>query len=618
MPCFPRSALAALPVIALLPLGACSSGGNNESANTVVGATGGQVLSSDGLLRLDVPAGALTGPEDITIQKLSTGDVDPALAPLGPVALYRLTPDGLVFAQPVTVTFDAGAPDVNMPGTVATDLLWVANSSAGTHEAVDGLQIVLDASAGTLQVSGEISHFSDVTVLKPVPSTGATVEVTYPSALANNLPAPVTGRFTQPVSSQVSTGEIHWFAQTNSVLTSSIEGPPSVVFDAGGLLPGMLQTLENMSTVSCDTVGGGELTVAFALEALEPPFLSAGPHTSVDVQFENLSITCDGGVPIGPVLYPVPTLANIEAVRLVNSPASCGSTPSLLIGGEGGSSLMDPATGDVLEEFLATGTFYDAMYFPPPNPGDDGGVFMSGLGLLFERLDDSCETGVFAQTGANTILDATYAGNDPALGGHFAGPGTIGEIVFQPLSSGWEAHDLTVPVASLPSGFRSVKGNITGTKFLALGAFLLSFIDGNDAGATASTAFFLGSNPRRVRWDPTSGFGAVSDLDDDTLTVFTWDGEAAPVQTDLVVVGEGPVGLDVMGNRIVCAGFYDSTYTIVTLDGAGVATQVDINPSPFVTGALNAGHAIFIGDASNSIAVSYFGSGEVAVIPNAF
>jgi hypothetical protein len=96
-----RTILAALMVTMLAACGSTSSPPAASKASTsIIGAAGGQV-SMSGVV-LNVPSGALAGPTPITVTE------DPAGPPAGYVALtplFRFSPDGIVFARPVTVTF---------------------------------------------------------------------------------------------------------------------------------------------------------------------------------------------------------------------------------------------------------------------------------------------------------------------------------------------------------------------------------------------------------------------------------------------------------------------------------------------------------------------------------
>ena len=64
-----------------------------------IGAAGGTLVSPDGVLSLEIPAGALAADTAVGIQPIAH------LAPGGVGAGYELTPEGTTFAKPVTLRF---------------------------------------------------------------------------------------------------------------------------------------------------------------------------------------------------------------------------------------------------------------------------------------------------------------------------------------------------------------------------------------------------------------------------------------------------------------------------------------------------------------------------------
>lgn len=76
-----------------------------QAVHKIIDASGGELTSADGTLRLTIPADALNAATDITIQPISnelTGGIGNA---------YRLTPHGQTFNKPVTITFNYKAAD---------------------------------------------------------------------------------------------------------------------------------------------------------------------------------------------------------------------------------------------------------------------------------------------------------------------------------------------------------------------------------------------------------------------------------------------------------------------------------------------------------------------------
>ena len=120
------------------------------ASSATIGAAGGKIASADGLVTLDVPAGALEANTVISIQPITN------TAPLGVAGVsYRFSPDGQKFKTPVKVLFKYS--DGLLAGTPA-DLLWVVTqASDGSWQALRKSSV--NATAKT--VSGEIKHFSD-------------------------------------------------------------------------------------------------------------------------------------------------------------------------------------------------------------------------------------------------------------------------------------------------------------------------------------------------------------------------------------------------------------------------------------------------------------------------
>jgi hypothetical protein len=119
-----------------------------------IGAGGGSVASSDGLFALDIPAGALASDTEITIQPITN------TAWGGRGAGYRLTPDGLTFAQPVTLTFNI-APET-LEGTVGDALDVAFQDDAGFWFLIKNG--TYDENTGTLSCT--TTHFTDFTAIE--------------------------------------------------------------------------------------------------------------------------------------------------------------------------------------------------------------------------------------------------------------------------------------------------------------------------------------------------------------------------------------------------------------------------------------------------------------------
>jgi len=131
-----------------------------------IGAGGGTLASSDGHLTITVPAGALATDTAVGIQPIR------ATAPGALGSGYRLTPEGMNFALPVTLTLSY--PAAEAAASTAESLRVATHDARGHWEVVDAAR---DASQGKLTVTA--THFSDwsyVAGLQIAPAS-ATVQV---------------------------------------------------------------------------------------------------------------------------------------------------------------------------------------------------------------------------------------------------------------------------------------------------------------------------------------------------------------------------------------------------------------------------------------------------------
>ena len=121
------------------------------STTTTIGPDGGKVTSSDGILSLDIPQGALSEQTDISVQPISNE------APLGVGLGYRLTPEGTAFSVPITLTFHYTD---EMLASNPAEFLWIVFQVAdGSWNAM--LKSTVDKNTKTVSV--EATHFSDWT-----------------------------------------------------------------------------------------------------------------------------------------------------------------------------------------------------------------------------------------------------------------------------------------------------------------------------------------------------------------------------------------------------------------------------------------------------------------------
>lgn len=116
-----------------------------------IGSEGGVIVSDDGRMSLEIPAGALDEAVEITIEVVA--------GPEGSASdLYVMEPMGLTFSRPVVATFDYD--DDTLDGADADDLTMVAHREADW--AYLGDQLVDD---GDQTVSASLMALSAITVV---------------------------------------------------------------------------------------------------------------------------------------------------------------------------------------------------------------------------------------------------------------------------------------------------------------------------------------------------------------------------------------------------------------------------------------------------------------------
>jgi hypothetical protein len=151
-----------------------SCGNDNGSSSSEISATigpeGGVIITKDGGLILDIPAGALLEDTTITIRRLPQDEIPPEVSENGGndvVVGYELSPDDLEFEIPalVTVVLDDEQPVIE-GGTFVTNLTSLVTFSNGEAEELGGFFMNVDGDGNTSTITAELSHFSTLTAVR--------------------------------------------------------------------------------------------------------------------------------------------------------------------------------------------------------------------------------------------------------------------------------------------------------------------------------------------------------------------------------------------------------------------------------------------------------------------
>lgn len=115
----------------------------------IIGANGGSILSPDGKIKIEIPAGALNSNQEITLQPITNTN------PAGLAMAYRLTPHDIQFEKPVDLYFYYNPQEILQ---TSPDALGIAyQDDRGVWKALGGAQVNKELKF----VKVSTTHFSD-------------------------------------------------------------------------------------------------------------------------------------------------------------------------------------------------------------------------------------------------------------------------------------------------------------------------------------------------------------------------------------------------------------------------------------------------------------------------
>ncbi|MGB0955219.1 MAG: hypothetical protein ACPGZP_04370 [Panacagrimonas sp.] len=237
-----------------------------------IGALGGVIEYPDGRLRLSIPEGALAEDTEITVRELADEELEPPLAGATLEKVYRLGPDGLQFALPVTVTLQL--PGSSEPAPGESNVAVFANFSASADSEVPAGQLVQINDDGLL-LSGEINHFSDVLVVR-VPGLSFTLDV--------NPASQTVGQTFEARASLVTTADFFGSLELDDVVivesspsspsTTSLPAQPILIPGLSNLFIDPDETNSGQLEITCNEAGQASLIVQTNLATLFAQFLN--------------------------------------------------------------------------------------------------------------------------------------------------------------------------------------------------------------------------------------------------------------------------------------------------------------------------------------------------------
>ncbi len=647
--CFRPFAL--LLVLASVLASSACSGGNNDGGGAggatsgMIGAGGGQLALPGGGGFVSFPAGAVAADTMVTITAIDPALVDPDLAAIAGARAFEFAPIGLALMQPASFVVDNPPVPVSTlsaeggakSNQVALEVKFIEIDNALSSpphldfdfvDATGASTISTDFDALGRAILLDTNGAYRITVNRPI-----SIEAGMPDAVQVELIASNGFSFNSaPV--------LTWNANPliGSMLSISLGGSPSP-FASGMTAPTTPGTgLADTFSISClpGAVGTQSYNLQVNMTGVSGAFTSRpnrtlGQTTGLSMALE---VTCKPSntgsvqqqlVDLGGIIQ------GIEAINPVPPGLSCKGPNGLdiLIAGQqlgntdAKAIVVDPVTGIVTEQFDLPGGFpvgaaFDAHFIlPPPGAtGLDPRLIATGNGSVEKIVQSNCSLSALTGFGFSFNLDTAYVNNDPTLGISSA---NAAGIDLRYLDQG--VGGVMVEQIPLSSGIRTSLGNAARDRFLVVsdsGQLVNVTWDGTTATETPVAGVTLGANPRRMRWDPATGIVAISDLNDDTITVLFWDGAQNVALIGTANVGAGPVGVDVMGGKIVCCGFNDGSLSFIDVDTVMLQiTNTTTIANPFPLGQ-NPGHAVFLRDPDNSVAISYNVNSMLGLLPNAY
>ena len=637
-----------LPLLSLLPIlvAGCHNGtGSNPGvSSTTITALGGSLTSPDGCFRVQIPAGAVSGSTRISIEQLDGRYWFREDIPLQAPATVRFT---VKKGQACSVVrLQETQTDGTPRATSQTVDVVVDSSGRATSQTITTTVPTID-SGSRFEADSDPDHVFEVTVDPNVLSSGL-VEGTA-SFVRTNVDVPLS------LQSGVLPGSLEWRVESSDYTVQQLTNDP---FPAAPTVvpfgPGQSDTLhrDDDFLLSCDP--GQPDSGTFRVTVVSQDFYGPGASVTLNCTFP-ISCTRPGGgglvLPLDDVYYALSGLLhNIESVlafavsgsspRLPAGSESAAAPPNLELivageplGGTGKSILrFDGVTGAVLqqEDYADSpgtpfpGAAFDAYILQSsPSGAQNGAISLSGQTRFLVELDASGNPLAFGQFSFGFFAHSPLIANDPTLGVVFTNdlsPTTLTPTISlyqpDPPTGGWILNE---DVVELTSALRSVAANATATEFVGLRTSGgLVWIEAPSGGPVTETLIAMTpAHHGRIAWDPASGIGAFSDFVDSTVTAFSWAADGTPPAIlDTANVGDGPVGISVLGHRVASAGFNDDTLTRMELDPVtGLFTMVDILPNPFAAdGAEAPGHITLV--TPEAAAVSYNVSNGVGVLPH--
>ncbi|HKJ91654.1 MAG TPA: right-handed parallel beta-helix repeat-containing protein [Longimicrobiales bacterium] len=143
-------------------MSATGSFDNPRKVEATLGTSGGTLVSSDSLVTLTIPAGALDSAQQISIEATDGSELGAqwdSVLTLPGATTYEMEPSGLTFVVPLTLEFKSDQSPTTSGDTLGMHPEFMLTDSAGTVSSLDSVATTMDTS-GVIKVTGQVHHFS--------------------------------------------------------------------------------------------------------------------------------------------------------------------------------------------------------------------------------------------------------------------------------------------------------------------------------------------------------------------------------------------------------------------------------------------------------------------------
>lgn len=365
----------------------------DNTATMTIGSAGAVLESSDGITRLDVPAGALNADTEISITSVPANQRPEEFADLPTDALvYDFKPDGLVFDEPVELSMELeSAPS---PGTSDIDVsVWMIGGLSNETASVPSAQaMTVSGETGTASVSAEISHFSSWVAQRLVIADGneglsLETQARVPLAVVSFLPFEVEVTVADPRATPDPEFMAALPAQFTDKSPSPLEvtEPSNQLFVPDAFNPSWIRVINEYT---CTQPGTASWSGTVELDLSDSEVLFAGgsvPFGTATVALQ-AQLQCSA-LPSEFLSFDIPSP---EGMRMWQN----GGSTAILWTAQGGVWMGD-RNGEVTARFLAGGANQFTPMFEAAAISTAGVLVGSASGILVGQADLTTASGDF-------------------------------------------------------------------------------------------------------------------------------------------------------------------------------------------------------------------------------